>query len=719
VSGSVRLGVGTKFFYDGETITVIEMSPTCHGNEVLVENHAGTRRFRLAVRELLASGRATILTDEVGPRGEDEIEVAGVVLTDLDSAARAQVAERAANVREVLTGYKSGSPDIALPDEPRLAYAPHLPQTVRYKNKAMELGVSCRTVFRWVRAYREHGEAGLAHIHRSEATGRTDPRWLSTAIEIMVENARLSRPSQKNVIGQIQARLSIRYGADVVPMPSQATMYRRLEALDRQIPTFHGSRQRNRDVADRPSREYGKLRPTRPGEYLVMDSNRLDVFALDPVTLRWVRVELTVSMDWYSRCITALRLTPLSTKSIDIAGLLFRTFRPLPAPEYWPAHAVWPEHGTPRVVFPEVEALNGNKTGLTHPAVVPETLVIDHGKAFTAQHINSVCQRMGISIQPARLRTGRDKGVVERFFLTLRQGLLQTLPSYTGPDLYSRGLSPEADAFFYLDELEELIRQWVAAVYHHTPNDSLADPKVPGRLMSPAEMFQHGVERAGYIEAPSDHDLAFEFLKPVKRQILHYGVQHQNRKYNGPSLNQYHDKDSPYGQDPKRRWYVHVNPDDITRVFFRDPFARTWHTLLWEHAEALRMPMSEDAVAYARHLAAASGTPTDPELACAALFERWNLRQGDSVVERRIALRLSRERAELLGDLSTADAPDALAFLQSHRDALSAPDMLGALNAANGTDDAVDDDLDEFDDSDAEETDQDYYADAFEDDQGS
>jgi transposase InsO family protein len=719
VSGSVRLGVGTKFFYDGETITVIEMSPTCRGNEVLVENHAGTRRFRLAVRELLASGRATILTDEVGPRSDDEIEVAGVVLTDLDSAARAQVAERAANVREVLTGYKSGSPDIALPDEPRLAYAPHLPQTVRYKNKASELGVSCRTVFRWVRAYREHGEAGLAHIHRSEATGRTDPRWLSTAIEIMVENARLSRPSQTNVIGQIQARLSIRYGADVVPMPSQATMYRRLEALDRQIPTFHGSRQRNRDVADRPSREYGKLRPTRPGEYLVMDSNRLDVFALDPVTLRWVRVELTVSMDWYSRCITALRLTPLSTKSIDIAGLLFRTFRPLPAPDYWPAHAVWPEHGTPCVVFPEVEALNGNKTGLTHPAVVPETLVIDHGKAFTAQHINSVCQRMGISVQPARLRTGRDKGVVERFFLTLRQGLLQTLPSYTGPDLYSRGLSPEADAFFYLDELEELIRQWVAAVYHHTPNESLADPKVPGRLMSPAEMFQHGVERAGYIEAPSDPDLAFEFLKPVKRQILHYGVQHQLRKYNGPALNQYHDKDSPYGQDPKRRWYVHVNPDDITRVFFRDPFARTWHTLLWEHAEALRMPMSEDAVAYARHLAAASGAPTDPELACAALFERWNIRQGDSVVERRIALRLSRERAELLGDLSTADAPDALAFLQAHRDALSAPDRPGALKAANGTDGAVDDDLDEFDDSDAEENDEDYYADAFEDDQGS
>jgi hypothetical protein len=41
---------------------------------------------------------------------------------------------------------------------------------------------------------------------------------------------------------------------------------------------------------------------------------------------------------------------------------------------------------------------------------------------------------MGISIQPARLRTGRDKGPGERFFRTLREGLLQALPGYKGPD---------------------------------------------------------------------------------------------------------------------------------------------------------------------------------------------------------------------------------------------------------------------------------------------
>ena len=177
----------------------------------------------------------------------------------------------------------------------------------------------------------------------------------------------MSRPSRKSVIVQTNARLTVQHGPDVVPVPSQATVYRRLRQLDRQVPTFDNSRQRNRDVAGRPNKEYGKLPANRPVEYLVMDSNRLDVVALDPVTLKWVCVELTVAMDWYTRCVTTLRLRPLSTKAMDVASLIFRKYRPNRAPDDWPRHAVWPEHGIPRVVFPDVDGLDGNKDGRRHP----------------------------------------------------------------------------------------------------------------------------------------------------------------------------------------------------------------------------------------------------------------------------------------------------------------------------------------------------------------
>ncbi|WP_309226747.1 hypothetical protein [Streptomyces lunaelactis] len=93
---------------------------------------------------------------------------------------------------------------------------------------------------------------------------------------------------------------------------------------------------------------------------------------------------------------------------------------------------------------------------LATPAVVSETIVVDHGKICVSEHITSVCQRLGISIQPARLRTGRDKGPIERFFRTLREGLLESLPGYKGPDIHSRGLNPEREAFFFLNELDVL-----------------------------------------------------------------------------------------------------------------------------------------------------------------------------------------------------------------------------------------------------------------------
>jgi transposase InsO family protein len=570
------------------------------------------------------------------------------------------------------------------------------------------------TVQRWVAAYLEHGEAGLSSVGQRNPLGRTDPRWINTAMEIMVDHGLRSRPNGKRILQQTRARLAVQYGDGAVPIPSRPVAYRRLEQLDRLVPTFKGSRERNRDVASRPDREYGQLIPTRPGEYIVMDTNSLDVFALDPITLKWVTVELTVAMCAYTRCVTGLRVTP-TTKSIDVAATLYQAFRPNPAPHDWPQEAVWPEHGIPRIAAPDVNALSENHAGVCNPAIVPDTIVVDHGRPFKSQHITSVCERMGISIQPARLRTGRDKGIVERFFLSLRLDLLQHLPGYKGPDVYSRGIHPESDAFLYIDEIEAIIRKWVAVVYHNRPHDSLVDPAVPAHHLSPAQMFQHGVERAGYIEVPRDPDLAFEFLQPVRRQIHHYGVDFHNRRYDGAVLNEFRNHDSPYPGKPNRRWYIHVNPDDITRVYFRHPQTRTWHTLMWRHAPTADLPMNEDAARYARQLAKARGTSTEPEAALEAMLEEWNLGFGKTATERRVALRLARRRAQLIGDLATGDEPQARAFIAELLNPTA--EKSGAATAKSGGTDA-DDDLDGYVDGDAaddDEIDDDaYYADAFE-----
>ncbi|MFC0115659.1 Mu transposase C-terminal domain-containing protein [Kibdelosporangium aridum] len=707
-------GVGTRFSYDGEVLEVVELLATTAGNEVVLKNAAGRQIIRVSVRELLTSGLARIIAVGPGPSADDPQDLASVLLAELTDVERQQLRERAAHVREVLTGYRSGMAELAAEGEPRPEFEPGLPLTTRYRSKAAELNVTMRTVQQWVSDFHSNGEAGLIpkkDLTKNGTASRVDQRWVETALEVMVEHTAESKPSRTMVIDRANARVVARFGSGVVKPPSRATAFRVLEELERRHPTFRLSTKRNRDIADRPDEVYGKLRPTRPGEYVLMDTTRLDVFALDPVTLRWINSELTVAMDWYDRCVVGLRLTPVSTKSVDAASVLYQAFRPRPAGRDWPEHAVWPEHGIPRSVLMDTDVFE--QPGATSPAVVPETIVVDHGKIYVSEHLTSVCRRMGISIQPARLRTGRDKGPVERFFRTLREDLLQALPGYKGPDVHSRGLNPEVEAFFFLDELEMIIREWTAVVYHHKQHSSLLDPHLPKLKMSPAMMFEHGVARAGYIEVPRDPDLGYEFLKTVWRSIQHYGVEIDGRRYNAPILKRYENKTSPYAGEAKGRWPIQVDPDDITCVYFRDRETQAWHVLTWEHAPSLEMPLSEDALKFARKLAAAKYTYPDDKIAVADLLERWNVGLGRTLPERRMALRLSRGQAAI--DLPQQSEEQVVSVLPSVARVLSGTtasdepslDMVDEPAAEMGDDDA--------DDLEALDTEDDFYADALED----
>jgi putative transposase len=210
-------------------------------------------------------------------------------------------------------------------------------------------------------------------------------------------------------------------------------------------------------------------------------------------------------MDLFTRCILGLRLTPVSTKSQDVANVLFQcvTVQHSATPgEDGPA---WPFHGVPRNLLVRTEEPDGVSQqrvgGL--PACVPEAIVVDHGKQYLSNHVIGVCARMGITVQPAIPHKATDKPNVERFFRTLRESLLQHLPAYKGPDVYSRGRDIEDRAFYYVSELEQITREWVGSVYHHAQHNGLCVPELPQTQFSPAEMFQIGIARAGSLTLPA------------------------------------------------------------------------------------------------------------------------------------------------------------------------------------------------------------------------
>ena len=265
----VRVGVGTRVMFDGEVHEVIEWIPSTAGTEVVLKSAIGLRR--MSVVALLSDARVKFIADPGAPESTDEEQPAAVKLLCLSEDERRVVTQRAEHVREVLTGYRSGSEQIRQPDEPRPAYDPALPMCSRSESKAAELAISRRTVDRWVKAYRERGEAGLAP-NRTAVPERVDERWTETARCVMSEYTNESKPSMAAVILQTHLRIVASYGDGEIEEPSRATAYRKLAELDQRHQTFRGTTKRNRDIAGRGKHPYGKLRPNQPGEYLILDT---------------------------------------------------------------------------------------------------------------------------------------------------------------------------------------------------------------------------------------------------------------------------------------------------------------------------------------------------------------------------------------------------------------------------------------------------------------
>jgi hypothetical protein len=110
-SGAVALQVGARFGFDGELVEVMQLE----GARITVRDGRG--RWRTLSLAVFLS-RAVVAGDQPA------VPALGTAMAALSATQRDALGERARHVREVLTGYRSGSPEAAAEGEPRLEYAP-------------------------------------------------------------------------------------------------------------------------------------------------------------------------------------------------------------------------------------------------------------------------------------------------------------------------------------------------------------------------------------------------------------------------------------------------------------------------------------------------------------------------------------------------------------------------------------------------------------------
>jgi putative transposase len=110
------------------------------------------------------------------------------------------------------------------------------------------------------------------------------------------------------------------------------------------------------------------------------------------------------------------------------------------------------------------------------PVIVPDQIVIDHGRVFVSETFERACDRLGISVQPARKDTPTDKGVVEATHAAVKTLFAQHVAGYTGANPTLRGRDTTGE--WTIDELQDLLDEWLIH-WQHRPHESLRDPYQP------------------------------------------------------------------------------------------------------------------------------------------------------------------------------------------------------------------------------------------------
>lgn len=455
---------------------------------------------------------------------------------------------------------------------------------------ANAMGVSTRTVRRKLSKFRESGANGLVSGDITRRRGlRTDQRWTEIAREVVDEQVRQTTSSRKNLMGEINLRFRRKCG-DEAELPSLATRYRRLEDIAKGLGTFASTKHRA-SMADAPKTAHGQMDITRPGQLVVLDSHRIDILVVIPKTRLHedvvTRVELAAAMDYYTRTMVGIVTSPNNNR-VDVGNVIMQACSVMPAPEGIPEEAAWRYRGVPQ----QISVPAGEVWGM--PYVSPEAILTDRGKPYVSEHVVSVCQELGISVYTAQPYKPTDKAVLERFFGTLNSGLISMLPGYVGSDPTLRGLDVDKEDLLTIHELDNIIRQWICTVYHHNKQSGLTFAGMPQRDMSPAEMYEasiscHGLPRL--LVRPGDW---IKFLPKETRTIQHYGVQWDNRIYDGPALDAYRHRQSTeprVGRPDQFRFAYDVN--DIRKIYFQDPETNEIHTLWWKQARGLDAPFSD------------------------------------------------------------------------------------------------------------------------------
>lgn len=372
-----------------------------------------------------------------------------------------------------------------------------------------EHGIPLRTLQRWKKHYLEEGLIGLVHKTRSDSgKTRLDPDVISEIESLFFAHRKMSIATIHRKIHDFCS------GKQFVP-PSYNQVYKIIKALPSSIRTLA----HEGDKAYSDEFDLIKIRESeRPNEVWQADHTLLDIEIRDTKGLP-KRPWLTIIMDDYSRAIAGYSLSFDSPTALHTALTLRQAI-------WTKRDSKWPICG------------------------IPEYFYTDHGSDFTSEHLEQVAIDLRINLLFSKVGVPRGRGKIERFFHTVNQLFLESLPGYIG--------NIDKAVRLNFPEFRDKLHHFLIYDYNLKEHSSIK--------MQPIEKWNSKSFLPNLPESLEKLDLLL--LEISKSRKVHSdGIHFQGLRYTNPNLSAF------VGESV----LIRFNPSDLAeiRVFYRNQFLCT------------------------------------------------------------------------------------------------------------------------------------------------
>ncbi len=402
---------------------------------------------------------------------------------------------------------------------------------------------------------------------------RTSDAVMDALLEYLMSHATKSTKTATALVRGFRLHCKVTWPD--LKLPSDTTLRRRTREFLNGYAVLGASAKNRISLMNTPASSEQPRLATRPGELVLFDTTKSNLWVRDPRTLREYRLDVTLAVDLATRCIVGLAITR-STTQYSIGLCLADILRPKThelAERWTPAGEEVREQ--PFIGRPDDLALYESA------AFRPEGAVVDNGRQYVTDYVTRQMANNRIHYEPQRSYTPTDKPQVERIFRTIKDMFESQLPGFTGGSVHELGDNPRGERLMSPGAYERRLRQCID-LYNHREHAGLTHPEEPFARFSPMQMLAVLLESTGALPDVSfDHEWV-RFLPSEAVKVSPSRIRIARLNYTSPVLKALQGDPDVLRNGALR---VHYDPFDLRRVWCFDADGRL-HELRWRYLKS-------------------------------------------------------------------------------------------------------------------------------------